>query len=81
MNQAEIIKQWESNAKKLLVGKTIKEVRYLTKKEQESMMWDRGSLVIILTDGTAIYPSADDEGNDAGALFTNNEELPTIPVI
>jgi len=81
MNQAELIKKWETNAKKHLVGKTISNVRYLTNDEQNDLGWYNKSLVIIFTDGTAIYPSADDEGNEAGALFTNIGEFPTIPVI
>ena len=31
--------------------------------------------------GTSLVPSMDDEGNDAGALFINNKDLPVIPVI
>jgi hypothetical protein len=37
--------------------------------------------MIELEDGTIIYPSRDDEGNDAGALFTSNEKTPTLPVM
>ena len=33
-----------------------------------------------LTKDQIITPSQDDEGNDAGAIFTNIKELPTIPV-
>ena len=75
-----IVKKWEKDCQ-VLVGKKIKQVRYLTDKEQKDMGWYRKSVVIIFTDGTAIFPSADDEGNDAGALFTNIENLETIPVI
>jgi len=31
-------------------------------------------------DGTVIYPSRDDEGNGAGAMFTNIEKFSPIPV-
>jgi hypothetical protein len=34
-----------------------------------------------LDDGTVLFPASDDEGNDAGALFTANDKLPVIPTI
>lgn len=74
-------KEWASRAAKLLVGKVVKSVRYLSTQELEDLGWDQSTLVIIFTDDTAIYASCDDEGNAPGALFTNSEELPTIPVI
>ena len=73
--------EWNSRAKKLLVGKKIVKVGYLLKEETEGLGWMRSSLAIELDDGTVIWPSRDDEGNDAGALFTTNDDLPTIPVI
>ena len=79
--QETLEKEWASRAAKLLVGKTVQSVRYLNHEELESLGWDRTTLVIIFTDGTAIYASCDDEGNEPGALFTNSEELPIIPVI
>lgn len=74
-------KEWASRAAKLLVGKVVKSVRYLSTQELADLGWDQSTLVIIFTDDTAIYASCDDEGNEPGALFTNSEELPTIPVI
>ena len=50
-------------------------------KEQEALGWYNSSLVIFFTDGSYLFPSQDDEGNGAGALFTSFKELPTIPVI
>lgn len=81
MDQKELVNKWTNDVKNALVGKTVKEVRYMTEKEKESMMWYNKPIVIIFDDGTAIYPSADDEGNDAGAIFTNIDKLPVIPVI
>lgn len=56
-----------------LVGKTIKKVRTLTKEECEMFGWSltHGTvpMVIIMTDNTALIPSADPEGNDAGHIF------------
>jgi hypothetical protein len=36
---------------------------------------------MILDDGNMIYPSSDDEGNNAGALFTCDPAQPTLPVL
>lgn len=75
--------QWVDYANKHLQGKTIKSVRYLSQKEKEEMMWHNRCIVITFTDGTLVFPSMDDEGNDGGALFgqtPNGTEL-TFPVI
>ena len=39
------------------------------------------SLLYCLDDGTALWPSRDDEGNDAGVLFTTIQGLEAIPGI
>ena len=72
---------WGTLASEKLNGRTIVECRYLTDEEARDLYWDRKCLAIILDDGSYLFPSADDEGNDAGALFTSWEDLPTIPVI
>lgn len=80
--EAEIVGRWTKDAAKLLVGRKIVNVRYLTDEEQnEELGWGSKSIVLELDNGLLLYPSADDEGNDAGALFTSDEKLPTIPVI
>ena len=69
---------------RILQGKTIAEIRYMNDDEKEMLGWNKKSIIIILDDGTAIYPSKDDEGNDAGALFVDNLQnniSETIPVI
>lgn len=74
-------KTWGDKVAKQLVGKAIVAVRYLTEEEREDLGWYNRSVVIQLDDGTLIWPSQDDEGNGAGALFTTLDELPTVPVI
>lgn len=81
MPKGKLVLKWEQDCSKHLKGKTIKTVRYLNDEELEQFGWDRRSLVIFFTDGSYITPSADDEGNDAGALFTSFEGLEVIPVI
>jgi hypothetical protein len=78
---AECQNRWLHDLKPILVDRTIKAIRYLTDAEVDQLGWMRSAIVLELDDGTAIWPSADDEGNDAGALFTTNESMPTIPVI
>ncbi len=55
----------------LLVGKTIKSVRYMTDAEVKNSMWYAAALIIEFTDGSWIVPMADDEGNNAGAIWTS----------
>ena len=74
-------KIWGDKCAKFLVNKTITRVRYLTEEEVADMGWYSSTLVIFFNDGSFIYSSRDDEGNDAGALFTSSNTLPVIPVV
>jgi hypothetical protein len=69
-----------------LVGRTIKSVRWMLDAEQKKLNWYHAPIVIQLDDGTLLYPSRDDEGNDAGALFVQAGRIikdtpETAPVI
>lgn len=69
---------------KLLVGKTISNVRYLSRSECADMGWYKSPLVIEFDDKTCIVPQMDDEGNDGGALLYNDyksQEQDTIYTI
>jgi hypothetical protein len=75
--------RWSQHAENHLLGRTIVGVRYLTDAETEGLGWMSAALVILLDDGSCIFPSSDDEGNDAGALFgqaKDGKDL-TFPVI
>lgn len=53
-------------------GKTIAEVRTMTNEEMEQEGWEHyreKPPVIVLEDGTKLFPSQDPEGNGPGALF------------
>jgi len=54
----------------------------MPKSEQDALMWDSSPFVLMLDDGSTWYPSADDEGNNAGAFFGNKGKvsycLPTM---
>ncbi len=77
----EAVSHWEKKAAQVLVGRTIKAVRYLHPEEVENLGWCNRAVVFELDNGTLVWPSVDDEGNDAGALFTTDERAGTLPVI
>ena len=56
-----------------LVGRTITETREMTVAEGEVEGWEFGHhgppMVLVLDDGTILYPSRDTEGNGPGELF------------
>jgi hypothetical protein len=55
----------------------------MTKAECKNMGWESRPLAIFFTDGSYVFPSMDDEGNDGGALFgtTKDGEDMTFPVL
>ena len=61
-------KFWNARAIRILKGKTIVQVRYLTAEECENNMWYKRGLVLVLNDGTKIIPGSDDEFNELGVL-------------
>ena len=72
-DEINIIKKWEVKLHQALVGATIVEARYTTEAEQEAMGWyEKGAILILKKKGDPdpyyIFPHADDEGNNAGAL-------------
>ena len=73
--------EWLKLAKKNLMGMLITNIRLLTPEEQESLGWENNCFVIVLKNGHCIFASSDDEGNDAGAIFTTFEDCPTLPVM
>ena len=50
-------------------GRKIVSVRPLTKEEYGLEEWYETAICLVLDDGTIIYPSSDEEGNNPGALF------------
>ena len=74
-------KYWHDLVNKHLVGRTIIKAQWLIPDEAHRLlMWDYQPLELFLDNGTIITPSCDDEGNNAGALFTTVKELPCCPV-
>lgn len=83
MSNQHVVARCTAEAKKILEGRKIVRVRYMTEKEADVFCWPNKSVILQLDDGTLVFPSADDEGNDAGALFFQNPERDhgVIPVI
>lgn len=79
--ESRLVKNWAEKASNLLEGRTIVRVRYINEDEMKSLYWFESGIVLELDDGTWIFPSRDDEGNGPGALFTNHDDLPVVPVI
>ena len=54
-----------------LTGRRIVEVRTMSKRELEAEGWppDETVPVLVLDNGTLLFPSRDEEGNGPGALF------------
>jgi len=81
-SNADLREHWGNLASNFLVGKTIRRVRYLNDREREDIGWDHSGLVIEFTDGQWIVAMRDDEGNDAGSIWTSSQsEINVIPVI
>ena len=72
---------WSSVASSVLLGRKIVAVRYLDKEEADRLGWYGRSVVIHLDNGHLVWASSDDEGNDAGALFTTDPKADTLPVL
>ena len=73
--------QWQKKLKKHLVGRTIVKVEWLSPKRTDKLLgWANQPCEIYLDNGTILTPSADDEGNDAGAIFTNIKEMSVLGV-
>ena len=81
-NNADLREHWGHLASNFLVGKTIRRVRYLNDRETEDIGWTKNGLVIEFEDGHWIVAMADDEGNEAGAIWTSSQsEINVIPTI
>ena len=66
-------KDWANKFSHLIGLKNVG-VRYLTTEESEASGWYSSPIVIELSDGSALIPQSDDEGNDGGALWIANSK-------
>lgn len=54
---------------KSLIGRRIVGVDYMTPGEARDALWYERPIVLMLDDGTQLYPSRDPEGNGGGTIF------------
>ena len=81
MSDNELTKYWNDKISKLLVGKRIVKVEYMSKKDAEDLGIDFRPVQIRLENGVWLTPMSDDEGNDGGAIHTNINSDAVIPVL
>ena len=74
-------KKWTEVASSLLLNRKIVQVRYMNQGEADDMGWYSRPVAFLLDNGVWIFPSADDEGNNGGALFTTDQNNSVLPVI
>lgn len=70
---------WNLTARNLLLGKTVKDVRYMTRKDADKIgveYWNSMPIIIQFTDNTMITIASDDECNDGGAVLVLNDPKP-----
>jgi len=53
----------------------------MSSQQCEELGWYSRPVMFQLDDGNWIYPSQDDEGNNGGALFTNDKKEWVLPVL
>jgi hypothetical protein len=81
MERGSVMDTLQKKVNKHLVGRTIVKVEWLSPKRTEKLLgWTNQPCEIYLDNGTILTPSADDEGNDAGAIFTNIKEISVLGV-
>ena len=74
--------RWNKQAKKVLLGKKIVQVKYVDSEEAEKYMWYSRPISFTLDDGTRLVVMRDDEGNDGGALcYLNDDVDDVLPVL
>ena len=77
MTEKELNTRWEATANKILLGRKIVKIQWMTEKDADKAFgWYKRPVVLTLDDGTELIPQSDDEGNDGGALlWLNPKEL------
>tara|TARA_R110002020_G_scaffold134399_1_gene299951 strand:+ start:375 stop:671 length:297 start_codon:yes stop_codon:yes gene_type:complete len=82
--EKQILKYWHHKANKLLLGRKIVKVEYMTPEETEECYWHNSPVLFKLDNGVWVTPQSDDEGNDGGVISTYNtktKKSETLPVM
>ena len=77
-----LTERWNKQAKKVLLGRKIVQVKYVDSEEAKSYMWYKRPISFTLDNGTRLMVQQDDEGNDGGALLYGNKDgVDLLPVL
>ena len=76
-------KYWHDMANKVLKGRTIVSVKYISEDLASEAWWSNRGIVITLDNGVELLPMSDDEGNDCGAIhyFAEDGTQDCLPVL
>ncbi len=58
----------------MLVGRRVVRVQYMPAAEATEVGWSHRPAVLQFDDGTVLYATADEEGNDAGVLLVETAQ-------
>lgn len=72
----DLVASWGRKAFLLLQGKKVRSAFYTQHSET-----GRYGLAITFVGGPTIFVMSDDEGNDAGSVFTSDKSVPVLPKI
>jgi hypothetical protein len=81
MTNKELTDVWNKRVSKLLVGRKIIKVEYISEEDANEQGWDSRPVQIQLDNGVWLTPTSDDEGNNGGAIHTNLKNNSIIPVL
>ena len=74
LDPVKLEKYWTKKAQKVLLGKTIVKVHYLSEETTDKWGWYKRPIMFTLSDGTEVIAQMDDEGNDGGVLWSLDPE-------
>jgi hypothetical protein len=81
MDDSELAKYWNNRISKILVGRTITKVEYMSQTDAEEQDWCNRPIQIQLDNKIWLTPTSDDEGNEGGSIRTNLKNNSIIPVL
>ena len=77
--------KWIKSIAEHFVNRKIVSVKIMSDEEMDNCFgedcWHARAVAFKLDNGHWFYPSQDDEGNGAGAIFTTMKKLPVVPVM
>lgn len=81
MSDNELTEYWNKRVSKVLVGRTITKVEYMSEKDRDETGWYNRPIQIQLDNGVWLTPTSDDEGNEGGSIHTNLKKDRIIPTL